>query len=320
MTGRARAIVFANNDVGVRCLSALLAAGVEVPLVVTHENVSSEALAFESVEAAAISSGLAVTKPDDARDPVLARRLFKVAPDFIFSFYYRQMLPVEILQSATRGALNMHGSLLPRYRGRAPVNWAVVRGETQTGATLHYMTEKADAGDIVDQEPVPISPDETAFEVFRKVTAAAERVMSRSLPALLQGNAPRTPQDPAAATYFGRRRPEDGRIDWDAGAKAIHDLVRGVAPPYPGAYTKVRGHKLRLLRTFHEIARKPCTAGGACMYFENSACFIDCPGGGVLQVIRCDLDGRPIAPFALKKHLEVRDFLPLASTPLKGSA
>ena len=104
----------------------------------------------------------------------------------------------------------MHGSLLPRYRGRAPVNWAVLHGERETGATLHYMTEKPDAGDIVAQSAVPILPDDTAREVFDKVTVAAEIALDGVLPALIAGTAPRVPQDLAAGVYFGGRRPEDG--------------------------------------------------------------------------------------------------------------
>ena len=108
----------------------------------------------------------------------------------------------------------MHGSLLPKYRGRAPVNWAVLHGERETGATLHYMTGKPDAGDIVAQQAVPILPDDTAREVFDKVTVAAEIVLDRALPALIAGTAPRRPNRLAQGSYFGGRQPEDGAIDW----------------------------------------------------------------------------------------------------------
>src|SRR5581483_864422 len=170
-------------------------------------------------------------------------------PDFLFSFYYRSMLKPPLLAVAARGALNMHGSLLPKYRGRVPVNWAVIRGERETGATLHYMVEKPDAGDIVDQQQVPILPDDTAGEVFNKVTVAAEMVLDRSLPRLIAGTAPRVPQDLSKGSYFGARKPEDGRIDWSQPARTVHDLVRGVAPPYPGAFADVAGRRLRVLRT-----------------------------------------------------------------------
>ena len=125
------------------------------------------------------------------------------------------MLKPALLALPQRGALNMHGSLLPRYRGRAPVNWAVLHGERSTGATLHYMAEKPDAGDIVAQTAVPILPDDTAREVFDKVTVAAEMTLDAVLPALLAGTAPRRPQDLGEGSYFGGRGPDDGIIDWN---------------------------------------------------------------------------------------------------------
>ncbi len=310
MTRKARAVVFANHDVGVRCLSVLLAAGVEVPLVVAHAEEPHEAAAFASVVQTARSKGLDVVLPDDVNDDAFVDGIAALAPDFIFSFYCRQMIGSRVLKLATRGALNMHGSLLPQYRGRAPVNWAVIRGETQTGATLHYMTGKPDAGDIVDQQAVPILPDDTAFEVFRKITFAAEIVLWRSLPALIAGTAPRIAQDAAAATYFGRRRPEDGTIDWRADAKTIHDLVRGVAPPYPGASAVVRGRTLRILRTAHEPER-PRRSPDPVMYVENGACFVECGGGGVLRVIEADLDGTPAGAAAIESAFAITGVLPL---------
>jgi len=143
----------------------------------------------------------------------------------------------------------MHGSLLPKYRGRVPVNWAVLHGEHETGATLHAMLAQPDAGDIVDREAVPILPDDTAVEVFRKVTVAAEVALHRCLPALIAGTARHTPQNLAAGSYFGRRTARDGAIDWRRGALAVHNLIRAVAPPYPAAYSEAQGIPLRILRS-----------------------------------------------------------------------
>jgi methionyl-tRNA formyltransferase len=310
MTRTARAVVFGNHDVGVRCLQVLLAAGVEVPLVVTHHDEPHESDVFASLAGTARAHGLNVVFPENANEPAFIQRVSALAPDFIFSFYYRQLLGPALLQSASRDALNMHGSMLPKYRGRAPVNWTVVRGETSTGATLHYMTEKADDGDVVDQQAVPILPDDTAFDVFRKVTVAAEIVLWRSIAGLIAGTAPRKPQDRAAMSYFGRRRPEDGKIDWSADAKTIHDLVRGVAPPYPGAYAIVRGRKLRVLRTMREPERTSRFSRAA-LYVENGCCYIECAGGGVLRVIESDVDGEPVAPVALAATFGIDSVLQL---------
>jgi methionyl-tRNA formyltransferase len=246
----ASAVVFAYHDVGCRCLSVLLAHGVRVPLVVTHRDDPGENVWFASVERLAREAGLEVAAPDDANDPAFVARVAGLAPDFLFSFYYRRMLSAALLATARRGAWNMHGSLLPKYRGRVPVNWAILEGERETGATLHEMVAKPDAGPIAGQEAVPIGENDTAVEVFGRVTGAAGRVLERALPGLLDGTAVLQPQDLAAGSYFGGRRPEDGRIDWSRDARAVHDLVRAVAPPYPGAFTALGGRPARILRTW----------------------------------------------------------------------
>ena len=170
-------------------------------------------------------------------------------PDYIFSFYYRNMIPAEILACAKIAALNMHGSLLPKYRGRAPVNWAILHGETKTGATLHVMEMKPDAGDIVGQAEVDIGPDETATEVFTKVSQAAVKVMNTVLPQLIQGNVPRKANPLSQGSYFGGRKPADGQIRWDQTAFEVHNLVRAVAPPYPGAFTDWQGQTMIVARS-----------------------------------------------------------------------
>ncbi len=234
-----RAVVFAYHNVGVRCLQALLARGVEVPLVVTHTDNPAEAIWFDSVAAFCDERGIACIMPGDPAAPELFAQVRAAAPDYLFSFYYRHMLPAAILALPPHGAYNMHGSLLPRYRGRAPVNWAILHGETETGATLHEMTARPDAGAIIAQVSVPILPDDTAHEVFGKVTVAAEQALWQVLPALLAGRAPRIPNDLASGSYFGGRTPADGRIDWRKPAQAIYNLHRAVAPPYPGAWTVI---------------------------------------------------------------------------------
>jgi methionyl-tRNA formyltransferase len=234
---RKRAVVFAYHNVGVRCLKVLLAGGVDVALVVTHQDSASENIWFESVIQVCELEGIPWITPEDGKSPDLLAAVQAAKPDLMFSFYFRHMLPQAILDVAP--AYNMHGSLLPAYRGRAPTNWAVLHGETETGATLHEMTAKPDAGAIVAQQAVPILPDDTAFEVFGKVTVAAELALYHVLPDLLAGTAPRTPNDLTQGGYFGGRKPEDGRIDWSKPAQEVYNLHRAVAPPYPGAFTDV---------------------------------------------------------------------------------
>ncbi|CAH2782366.1 MAG: UDP-4-amino-4-deoxy-L-arabinose formyltransferase (EC [uncultured Caballeronia sp.] len=243
-----RVVVFAYHNVGVRCLLVLLARGVDVALVVTHEDSASENIWFESVAQVAAEHGIETITPADPKSPELQARIAAIAPDFIFSFYYRHMLPVSLLSLAKHGAYNMHGSLLPKYRGRGPTNWAVLNGETEAGATLHEMLAKPDAGAILAQTSIPILPDDTAALVFDKTVVAAEQTLWRVLPALLAGEAPHLPNDLAAGSYHGERKPEDGRIDWSQPAQRVYNLIRAVALPYPGAFTDIGADRFIVAR------------------------------------------------------------------------
>ena len=292
-----RAVVFAYHDVGVRCLKVLLAQGVDVRLVITHTDNPTEQIWFDSVADTATAYGVPVLTPTDVNDDAICAAIADCRPDFLFSFYYRQMLAPRLLGLAPRGAYNLHGSLLPRYRGRVPVNWAVLHGETQTGATLHVMQAKPDRGAIVAQQAVPILPDDTAAEVFGKVVVAAEIALHDCLPSLLAGTAPMREQDQSLASYFGGRGPEDGRIDWSHSAQQIHNLVRAVAPPYPGAFTDHGGHRLRLLRTLR-VAQTASIAApdglGRGLFHAQGTLYARAGDGALLRVLGADLDGRPL--------------------------
>lgn len=239
-----RAVICAYGEVGHECLAELLALGADIGLVVTHEDAPGERIWFRSVAELARSAHLPVVSPADVNSEEAAAAIAARKPDLLLSFYFRQMMKPRTLSLAAAGALNLHGSLLPRYRGRAPVNWVLVNGETETGVTLHYMDEKPDHGDVVAQRRVAISRDDTALTLTRKLAAEARLLLRDAYPALLRGEAPRTPQDHARASYFGARRPEDGRIDWQRPAEAVRNLVRAVTDPWPGAFSELRGGRL----------------------------------------------------------------------------
>jgi methionyl-tRNA formyltransferase len=285
-----RAVVFAYHNVGVRCLKVLLAHGIDVALVVTHEDNPNENIWFDSVARTAAEYGIPFVTPEDANTPELLAQLEAIRPDFLFSFYYRQMLKPALLATAARGAYNMHGSLLPKYRGRVPINWAVLNGETETGATLHEMVEKPDAGRIVAQQAVPILPDDTAGEVFDKVVVAAEMCLAAVLPRLTLGAAPHVPMDLKQGSYFGGRKAEDGRIDWTQSAQQIHNLVRAVAPPYPGAFCDTPAGHLRLLRTI----RSNQTPDGHGLFAAGDKIYARCGDGKCLRILEAELNGRPL--------------------------
>ena len=293
-----RAVVFAYSEVGARCLAVLLARGVEVPLVFTHADDPHERRWFASVAELARAKGLRVVTPDDPNTPEWIEAGRAARPDFLFSFYYRHLLARGWLEVAPRGALNLHGSLLPKYRGRAPVHWAILNGETETGASLHTMVEKPDAGALVDQAPVPIGENDDALAVSLRVAEAAAVVLARSLPRLIAGTAAAVPLDLARGSYYGRRRPEDGRIDWRHGAKAVHDLVRAVAPPFPGAFCEAGGHRFEFQETRLDSAPARDAGCAPCLYASEGAWFVDCPDGRRLRVLKLAVDGRPATPEA----------------------
>ena len=236
-----RILFFGYSEVGHDCLSLLLERGDNVIALITHEDNPHEKIWFKTPAAAAREKGIPVFTPEKINTPEWIERITVLRPDLILSVYYRHMISTRILGLAPLGAFNVHGSLLPRYRGRAPINWAVLHGESRLGMTLHRMVKRADAGPIVDQEGVDIGPRDTAEQAFRKVLPCAWRVLVRQIDALLRGTARETPQDEAHATYFGGRTPEDGRIDWRQSSAQIFNLIRAVTDPYPGAFTDVSG-------------------------------------------------------------------------------
>ena len=236
--------VFAYHDIGYECLRVLIDSKEETVAVVTHEDDPKEEIWFQSVAKLSRQHRLPVYTPSSPNTPGFIDLMRKLAPDLILSFYYRKILSRELLAIPRLGAINLHGSLLPKYRGRSPVNWVLVNGESETGVTLHYMVEKADAGDIIAQRRVLIDREDTALSLFRKMTVAAAKLLKETYPLIKAGTAPRTPQDSQLVSTFGGRRPEDGKITWESPAFSIYNLIRAVTHPYPGAFTFHNGRKL----------------------------------------------------------------------------
>jgi UDP-4-amino-4-deoxy-L-arabinose formyltransferase/UDP-glucuronic acid dehydrogenase (UDP-4-keto-hexauronic acid decarboxylating) len=239
-----KTIVFAYHDFGCIGIRALRAAGFDIVAVFTHRDNPQENIFFESVARLCAELDIPAYVPDAIDHPLWQKQIAALAPDFMFSFYYRELIPASILAQAKKGAFNLHGSLLPQYRGRSPLNWAMLNGETVTGVTLHHMVERADAGDIVGQSEVRIEPDDYVQQVHGKQAAAAEKLLAQCLPAIAAGNAPRTAQDISKGNYVGRRQPRDGAIDWSLSATAVRNLVRAVAQPFPGAFSYAGNRKV----------------------------------------------------------------------------
>lgn len=283
---RPRILLFAYSEVGSLCIEALIRDGANIAAVYTHEDDPNEEIWFRSVKEIAEEAGIPVFTPAKITEKDI-EDIKTLAPELILSFYYRAMIPKEVLDIPRLGAYNIHGALLPKYRGRACVNWAVINGEKETGATLHVMTEFADRGDIIDAQKVPILFEDTAHDVFIKVAHAARDILVRSLRGLESGTAKRTPQDEALATKFGRRGPEDGKIDWNKSAVEIYNLIRAVTHPFPGAFTCIGGKKTYIWKAL------PLEGNGTPGETVSEQPMLIGTGCGLLQILTLQPEGEP---------------------------
>jgi UDP-4-amino-4-deoxy-L-arabinose formyltransferase/UDP-glucuronic acid dehydrogenase (UDP-4-keto-hexauronic acid decarboxylating) len=286
---RARCVLFAYHDTGYAFMEALLALGAPIVALFTHRDDPHEEIWWRSCAELAARNAIPVFTPDRV-DADMVARVVALRPNLIYSAYYRFLLPDAILNSASIGAFNLHGSLLPKYRGRAPVNWMIVNGEREAGLTLHYMVARADAGDIVAQRSCPIDDSDTALTLYRKLVPLAAEIIGEYHPLIVAGRAPRTPQDLSHGNYFGRRRPEDGRIDWRWPARRIFNLVRAVTRPYPGAFCYAAGKKLFIWQA--RIAREDGWMGAPGEILGGPADGLEIAAGqGSLIVTRAQFEG-----------------------------
>ena len=287
-----RILFFGYSEVGHDCLSLLLERGDNVVALITHEDNPHEKIWFKTPAVAAREKDIPVLTPESVNNPEWREQLAALAPDLILSVYYRHMIGTKILALPRLGAWNMHGSLLPKYRGRAPINWAVLHGEPRLGMTLHRMVKSADAGAVVDQDGVDIGPRDTAEQAFRKVMPCARRVLARQIDALLAGTAKEKVQDESQANYFGGRKPEDGRIVWTQTSHQIFNLIRAVTDPYPGAFTDVGGARLMV---WWAEPDSPATKGkrGAPGEILSVAPLVVATADGALELTRTEWRGAP---------------------------
>lgn len=281
-----RIVVFGYSDLGVVCLQQLLDQGASAVAVVTHRDHPGETIWFGSVAALAASREIPVLTPDDPNVPAFAEEVRGLRPDLIFSFYYRRLLSPALLAVPRLGAINLHGSLLPKYRGRAPLNWVLVHGETVTGVTLHHMDAQADHGDIIAQRAVSIAVGDTALTLSRKLTVAARTLLAETYPLIVAGRAPRTPQDHAAATTFRRRTPADGLIDWSRSAWEVYNLIRAVTRPFPGAFTFWEGRRITLWAARPPRGWPSPAPPGTILGVGEDGALEVATGDGVLEVLR----------------------------------
>jgi methionyl-tRNA formyltransferase len=236
-------LVFTDHTIGHDCLDLLVQNDEYVIAVITHKDDSAENRGG-AVSSLARKYGIPLYSPPSVNTPAWIDQIRTWQPDLILSFSYKYILGEDILRVPSLGCFNLHCSLLPKYRGIAPVAHAVMQGEQMTGVTLHVMTKEPNAGEIVDQESVVIAAEDTAQDVSDKCIVAARTVLERQIEALEAGTAPRKPQHDADASLVGIIRPEECRIDWTLPAQTIYNHIRALTQTHGGAFTEMQEHKL----------------------------------------------------------------------------
>jgi UDP-4-amino-4-deoxy-L-arabinose formyltransferase/UDP-glucuronic acid dehydrogenase (UDP-4-keto-hexauronic acid decarboxylating) len=293
------------HEIGYVGLEFLKQAGAEIRAVFTHQDDAGENIWFRSVAKLAQDYQIPLYTPEQINDPEWVEVIRAYDPEILFSFYYRKIVSPAILAIPPRGCYNLHGSLLPRFRGRSPTNWAILLGETKSGVTLHAMEAKADTGVIIGQKAVKVDENDDALAVLMKQVEATRALLAEVYPLLAQGRAPAVVQEESLATKFGGRRPEDGTIDWSQSADSIHNLVRAVAYPWPGAFTTLHGRKCMIWRTRRcPDAEKPSPSlPGAVIGATDRGVVVAC-GVGCLEITQAQIPPAPgVEGEALKKLL-----------------
>ncbi len=279
-----RTVVLAYHEIGAASLKEAIRSGLEVVAVFTHRDDPAEGSWYANVARIAAEHGIPVHAPEKLDHPIWIERIRAMKPELLLSFHYRNIVGAKIRALFPAGCINLHSALLPKYRGRAPINWVLVNGEHETGVTLHHMSEKADAGDIIAQRNVAIAADDDARSLTAKLVLESVAILAENIPLVKAGKAPRKPQDETKATVMGKRTPADGLIDWKKSATEIGNLVRGVAHPWPGAFTFIGTRKIMVWRARAVAEPTGGKASGQPGEILSSAPLVIACGKGAIEI------------------------------------
>ena len=246
----------------------------------------------------ALSHNLPVFQPVKLRDGTALAQIQDLAPELIVVAAYGKILPEEILAVPNRGCINVHSSLLPKYRGAAPINWAILNGEWETGVTIMHMAPELDAGDIIAQRATAIGPDETAPELFARLAELGAELLTEAVTAIEAGTASRTPQDSAQATYAPMLSRELSPINWRRTAGEIHNQVRGLIP-WPAATAEFGGVRCKVYST--AVESLPAEEPGTVLAADKAGIVVACGDGTALRILELQPDG--------KRRMKAADFL-----------
>ncbi|MGK3992665.1 methionyl-tRNA formyltransferase [Sorangium sp. So ce1024] len=292
-----RALFFGTPAIAVPSLEALASIADVVGVVCQPDRPAGRGLELKAppVKVKAQELGIPVVQPEKVRTPEFAAWVKDADVDVALVIAYGRILPKAVLEAPRRGCMNLHASILPRYRGAAPITWAIVGGEAETGVSLMQMDEGMDTGPVHAIRRIPIGPETTADELAVELGALAARVVRDDLRRAVDGELALTPQDHAAATHAPLLKKEDGRIRWDRGARQVHDHIRGMTS-WPGAFTTVEGKALKVLAARVESEAATGEAPPGTVVMASRGVVIVACGAGAIQILRAQAEGRkPLA-------------------------
>ncbi|WP_437585637.1 methionyl-tRNA formyltransferase [Sorangium sp. So ce1000] len=292
-----RALFFGTPAIAVPSLEALASIADVVGVVCQPDRPAGRGLELKAppVKVKAMELGLPVLQPEKVRTPEFAAWVAGADADVALVIAYGRILPKAVLEAPRRGCMNLHASILPRYRGAAPITWAIVGGEPETGISLMQMDEGMDTGPVYAVHRTPIGPDTTADELAIELGALAARVVREDLRRAVGGELALTPQDHEAATHAALLKKDDGRIRWDRSARQIHDHIRGMTS-WPGAFTTIDGKALKVLAARVESEADHAGAPPGTVVTAGRGVVVVACGAGAIQIVRAQAEGRkPLA-------------------------
>ena len=297
-----RVVFMGTPDIAATCLKQILADGFDVVGVYTQPDRPKNRgmkLAFSPVKEVALAAGLPVFQPENFREDETVAQLAELKPDVVAVVAYGRILPQRVLDVPTKGCINIHASLLPKYRGSAPYQWAVLNGEKTTGVTAMYLCREMDAGDVIDTSETPIAPNETAGELLDRLAELGAKLLSKTLGRMAEGDVARTPQDGALATYAPMLDKTMCPIDWSKTAQQVHDHVRGLHP-WPVATMELKGQKFKVHAT---VVVEGKGEPGEILGLTKTGLRIAC-GEGVVEIRQLQAEGgkRMAAPDYFRGH------------------
>jgi methionyl-tRNA formyltransferase len=312
-----RIIFMGTPDFAVPSLKSLHAAGHDLALVVTQPDRPAgrgRRLSQPPVKILGLELGLTVEQPESVNTDAFAARLRELAPDLFVVVAFGQILRQKLLDIPSMGSVNVHGSLLPDYRGVAPINWAIVNGESETGVTTMYMAATIDTGAIIQKRAVSIGAEETAGELYERLASLGGELIVETAELIARGEAPRTPQGTPRVGYARKLKRDDGAIDWSRPARAVHDHIRGMTP-WPGATTRFGGRMLLVTRSVVATSgeESPRSVPGTILSLDGGGIEVAVGDGSVMLT-----EVKPEGKRAMRAQEFVRGYRPEVGARLRG--